>query len=247
MPYLEVQGIRIYYAARVGGVKNLIFLHGAGGNHLNWYYQLKFLKDSFNLYALDLPGHGNSEGTPCDSIPCYAEFLSKFIKKIGAVSGDLILIGHSMGGLIIEEYLKNGGTCAGVVLISSSYRVRKKNSPRNPVEFCQNLFYTMDAIEGCLKTANMILARSKDVLKHDLEAASKVNYKHVLHEFNKPFLLIHGEKDVLIPLRDAELMDNLLPRSRLHVIKDAGHMVMIEKAREVSNVMMKWISELKEV
>ncbi len=244
MPYLKVRGIRIYYAARVGGSKNLVFLHGAGGNHLNWYYQLESLKDIFNLFAVDLPGHGNSEGVPCDSISCYADFLSEFLKAVRITPENLVLIGHSMGGLVIEEFLKDGGTCQGVILISSAYRIGKRNPPRSPEEFCKNLFYSRDAVEKCLQTADMILERSKNALKHDLEAVSKVDYRTVIQDFDLPFLLIHGDKDKLIPLENAKEMEKLLPRAILYVVKDAGHMVMIEKAQEV-NLKINWWLRMK--
>ncbi len=245
MPYLTVQGIRIYYSVRIGRIGDLVFLHGAGGNHLNWYYQLEYLKNSFNLFAIDLPGHGNSEGVPCDSIPCYTKFLSGFLERIRLTPENLVLIGHSMGGLVIEEYLKNNGTCQGVIFISSSYRIGRRNPPRSPEEFCKNLFYSSDAVGRCLKTADMILERSKNALKHDLEAVSKVDYRDIVRDFDLPFLLIHGDKDRLISLEDAEEMEELLPRATLHVVEDAGHMVMIEKAEEVNNAIKEWVKSLK--
>ncbi len=245
MPYLKVRGNRIFYSVRTGGQKNLVLLHGAGGNHLNWYYQLEHLKDFFNLYAVDLPGHGNSGGSPCSSILCYAEFLEEFIRKLNLTTDKLVLVGHSMGGLIIEEYIKNGETPNGVVLISSSYRIEKRDPPESSFEFCRNLFYSEEAIERCLKTADIILSKSKSALECDLKAVSDVNYEKELQKFGNPVLLIQGEKDKLVPLEDILKMKEVLPLAKLYVVKDAGHMVMIEKAREVSEVMLEWL--LKEV
>ena len=65
MPYVTIAGERAFYAPYqddVRGRRNLVLVHGAGGSHLDWPAPLRRLREA-NVYALDLPGHGRSEGT----------------------------------------------------------------------------------------------------------------------------------------------------------------------------------------
>ncbi len=81
----------------------LILLHGSGQSHVVWSLTDQYLSDQgFNVFALDLPGHGNTEGESLKSIEEMAEWLEKFVNKIGI--NNLIIIGHSQGCLIALEY-----------------------------------------------------------------------------------------------------------------------------------------------
>ena len=75
----------------------LVFLHGAGGSSLSFYYQMRHFRNS---KGIDLPGH--PIGSPCDSIEGYMEWVRGFIAS--RRYKDVILCGHSMGGAIAQLY-----------------------------------------------------------------------------------------------------------------------------------------------
>ena len=64
--------------------KNTIFLlHGSGQSHVVWSLTTQFLSDqNNNVFAIDFPGHGNSEGESLKSIEDMAEWLDKVVKKL---------------------------------------------------------------------------------------------------------------------------------------------------------------------
>ena len=67
--------------------KTIILLHGSGQSHVVWSLTTQFLSDqNFNVFTLDLPGHGNSEGDSLKSIEEMADWLEKIISKIGIKS-----------------------------------------------------------------------------------------------------------------------------------------------------------------
>ena len=60
----------------------IILLHGSGQSHVVWSLTDQYLSDQgYNVFALDLPGHGNSEGESLNSIEEMADWLDKVVKK----------------------------------------------------------------------------------------------------------------------------------------------------------------------
>ena len=81
----------------------IILLHGSGQSHVVWSLTDQYLADQgYNVFALDLPGHGNSEGSSLRSIEEMAEWLHRVVKVIGIE--DLTILGHSQGCLVALEY-----------------------------------------------------------------------------------------------------------------------------------------------
>jgi pimeloyl-ACP methyl ester carboxylesterase len=81
----------------------IILLHGSGQSHVVWSLTDQYLADlGYNVLALDLPGHGNSEGMSLKSIEEITDWLDKVVKVLGI--NDLTLVGHSQGCLVALEY-----------------------------------------------------------------------------------------------------------------------------------------------
>ena len=77
----------------------VLFVHGAGMDHSIWPLQARhFAYRGWNALALDLPGHGQSDGELRTSIPALADWLWDLIKALDVTS--VHLVGHSMGALI---------------------------------------------------------------------------------------------------------------------------------------------------
>ena len=70
MPITPVQGLKVYHVHHSPALPSLppvVFIHGAGGTHQHWLYQVRDLPHS-PTYALDLPGHGRSLGPGRDRV-----------------------------------------------------------------------------------------------------------------------------------------------------------------------------------
>ena len=103
MPYLNYNGIKVYY--RRLGVKTdlppLILIHGAFANHLAWYSQIKFFSKLTEILVFDLPGHGKSDNPSIEYTP---QFFGKIVKRLIEEENikSPILAGHSLGGVIAQ-------------------------------------------------------------------------------------------------------------------------------------------------
>ena len=97
----------------------LVFLHGIGGAARAWRGQLAAFSDRYRTIAWDMPGYGGSAALPNVSIAVLADALQDFLQQVGATKP--ILIGHSIGGMIVQQWLtKYPDMAAAVVLAQTS-------------------------------------------------------------------------------------------------------------------------------
>ena len=64
----------------------IIFIHGSGGTNILWDAQVKALGNTMNTIAIDLPGHGKSEGKGMQRVESYSAKVSEFIQSIIGVA-----------------------------------------------------------------------------------------------------------------------------------------------------------------
>ena len=95
MPYLETDGARLYYEEHGQGAA-LVFLHGAGANHMVWYQQVPAFRDRYRCITLDQRGFGWSSDETGESAGRAAADLEALLDAIGVESA--ALVAQSMGG-----------------------------------------------------------------------------------------------------------------------------------------------------
>src|SRR5512138_1842696 len=88
---------KVKHIERFGTGEIALFLHGSGWNVSVWHNQ-KELASSMEIVFMDLPGHGKSEGPPCDSVAAYQESVYETI--INHRLNGCFVVGHSLGGAI---------------------------------------------------------------------------------------------------------------------------------------------------
>ena len=225
--------------------ETIFLLHGSGLTHIVWSLTEQYLSNkNFNILAIDLPGHGNSDGPCLDTIEKIADWLESVFKKLQLKN--LILVGHSQGCLEILEYaFKYKSRLNKIVLVGGSNKM-----PVHPdlIELANN--GDSDAVKLMMKwgyegskkfiggnPVEKIIQSSRDIseiLAVDLNACN--NYSNGLEAtkvLDLPTLLIFGELDKMINLDAGKKFSNLIKNSTTHVISGSGHMIMIEKAFEM--------------
>jgi pimeloyl-ACP methyl ester carboxylesterase len=101
-----------------------VFLHGAQHDHSVWILQSRYLAHhGCAVLALDLPGHGRSDGPALGSVEAMAERIADSLQQLP--TRRFILIGHSMGSLIaLEVALRLKERVAGVALCGTAFPMR---------------------------------------------------------------------------------------------------------------------------
>lgn len=80
----------------------VLLIHGAGMDGTVWQLQTRYLAyRGFRAVAVDLPGHGHSEGDALASVEDMADWVARFVEVAGF--GSVHVVGHSMGTFIALE------------------------------------------------------------------------------------------------------------------------------------------------
>ena len=96
------------FSEDIGSGTPLVLVHGFLGSSDMWNPQIKFFKDNFRVIAPALPGFGKSNAIDsCDSIKCMANVILNLLEKKKIKNFNLL--GHSMGGMIVQEMTKLAG------------------------------------------------------------------------------------------------------------------------------------------
>jgi len=233
----------------------VILIHGAGMDHTVWYLQSRyFAHHGRSLLAVDLPGHGRSEGPVIDTIGGMADWIVAVMDELGIEKASLA--GHSMGALISLETASraperiNGIGLLGVAALMKGHPELIGSAERN-----DHLAFDLVNSWGHGKPAhigghqqpglwmmggvNRLLERSgPGVLHNDLvacdqyetaaEAAQKVKCKATL---------ILGKLDMMAPPRNAKALQDNLADCETILIDACGHTMMIEKPGETLDAM----------
>ncbi|NIN69600.1 MAG: alpha/beta fold hydrolase [Anaerolineae bacterium] len=250
MPKVNVAGEDIYYVQRLTRASDtsLVFIHGAGGTHRHWAYQVRSLA-SVNAYALDLPGHGRSGGRSRTSISSYAEFVEDFVGALGLQR--VILGGHSMGGAIVQHFALNHTSRAeGLVLASTGARLRVApeilegllSDFDSTVDMLLGYAYAEDAPSHLVELGKREwLANTPEVVHGDFLACDNFDVMERLGEIGCPTLVLCGEDDLLTPAKYARYLEENIPNATLNTVPGAGHMVMLEQPEQVNRAIEEFL------
>ncbi len=100
----------------------VVFLHGAQHDHSVWILQSRYLAHHGRaVLAVDLPGHGRSDGPPLASVEAMADWTLALLRAAGARHASLV--GHSMGSLIALETASRASevTIDAIALVATAY------------------------------------------------------------------------------------------------------------------------------
>jgi pimeloyl-ACP methyl ester carboxylesterase len=236
------------FSEDIGSGTPLVLVHGFLGSSDMWSPQIKFFKDNFRVIAPALPGFGKSKTIDsCDSIKCMAKAILSLLEKKEIKKFNLL--GHSMGGMIVQEMTKLAGE---KILKLICYGT----GPRGNIP---GRFETIDQsreklkINGLEFTANRIaktwfIDEEKAKYFHLCDEASKQtsieaadngliamkNWNGVEHLKNikNETLIVWGNQDKAYNFNQVETLNNNISNSDLKIINGCSHNVHLEKPDE---------------
>ena len=233
----------------------LVLIHGAGMDHTVWSMQSRyFAHHGYTVMALDLPGHGRSDGPAPDSIPGYAGALAAVLDTAGVTR--FSLVGHSMGSLValdlasrrpdVVQRMALLGTAAHIAVAPPLLDAARRGDHGAFESIIGWGVGRRAHIGGHRSPGNWVAgagmrlleAGHRGVLANDLaacdswttgcEAASRVAC---------PTLLLLGSDDRMTPARNADPLARALADSRTVVMPSAGHMMMTELPDETLDIL----------
>lgn len=129
---LQVNGCKAY--AYTGGktlapaLPCVVFVHGALNDHSVWTLLARwFAHHGHTVLAVDLPGHGRSEGPPLPDVAAAADWLWQLMDAAGVQQA--ALVGHSMGSLIaLEAAARAPERASRLVMVGTAYPMKVSDS-----------------------------------------------------------------------------------------------------------------------
>ena len=246
MPYVQVGRTRIHFVEQgpslASHLSPIVFIHGAGGSHQVWLQQLKSLGRRRKAIAVDLPGHGDSNGSGADRIEAYRDIVKGCIAALGL--DRIVMVGHSMGGAITQSIaLAYPELLAAIVLVGSGVRLRVqpqilaglRDDAGRAVDLIIKLVHAPGTPAEVLKQdADAMLRISIPVIEGDLLACDAFDLMEQVKAVSIPALVICGTDDLVTPPKYAEYLHSQINGSQLQLVPAAGHMVMMEQPDEVN-------------
>ena len=235
--------------------ETIIFLHGSGLSNIVWSLVEQFFSSrNYNVLSIDLPGHGNSEGSCLTSIEKIADWLEIVFKELNLKN--IILVAHSQGCLEALEYsFKYRNRLKKLVFIGGSYQM-----PVNKDLIDLALNGDSDAVKLMMKWGyegskkfiggnplKKIIQSPRDIreiLAVDLIACNNyLNGAEASRAINCPTMLIFGELDKMTNIEVGKEFSKLIKNSATYVFSGCGHMIMIEKAFEMREKILEFLKK----
>jgi pimeloyl-ACP methyl ester carboxylesterase len=257
MPIVRIEGKQIsYWTGRKGFVEGrefILFVHGAGGGQYTWNCQKGFFEKEFNPIVIELPGHGESGREGEKEIGRYAEEVYAFLKTVGVRK--VFLVGHSMGGAIVQTLaLTHSEIIQGIVLVGTGARLRVLPLILNGINtnFEETIpkivqyAYSRNAPPNLIEegVAQMLKCRP-EVLHGDFSACDRFDVMKEVEKVNLPTLILCGEEDALTPVLYSQYLPSRIKGSKLAILPNAGHMVMMESAEAFNEKIREFIRALR--
>ncbi len=241
--------------------RTLVLLHGNSANAWWWQWVAKELPNDLRLLAVDMRGHGDSEWVkpPAYKPHDYADDLANFIRA--EVQGDRpIVVGHSMGGVVTLAFAgRHAALARGIIVVDTAvvssrgrdrflHRLKALPTVVYPdLETAKTRFRLMPN-EGEIHEDRVLAIAEKSLmpaesggytLKFDRESFFGGDGLHVMETIRAlriPTLLVRAEKSRIMTQESSEAAAASNPHTRLVVIPDAHHHVILEKPAEVARI-----------
>ena len=231
------------------GREIILFIHGAGGGQHTWSCQKSFFEKEFNPIIIELPGHGGSGGKGEKDIGMYSDHLHSFLMALDLAG--IFLVGHSMGGAIAQTMaLNHAELIAGIVLVGTGARLKVparilydiENNFRRAIEKIARSAYSQKAPTELIEWGICDLMRCRpEVLYDDFLACNRFDATTEVKKIGLPTLILCGKEDRLTPVRHSEFLHRKIKSSKLEIVPDAGHMVMIESFKTFNEKIREFI------
>lgn len=236
--------------------ETILMLHGFGGDKDNWTRFAAHLTSDYHVIAPDLPGFGESARHPAwdYSLPPQRSRVHGFVQAMGLKK--FHLVGNSMGGHLTALYTHK---YPGQVLTMALFNNAGINSPQesdlqkalaqgdNPLivereeDFDRLMNYVAYKqpfipwpVRGVLARKAVEHSEFNEYIYQAYKSDRMSGLEPILADIENPSLILWGEFDRLLHVSSVDVMKPLLPQVEVVIMKDTGHVPMIERPAETA-------------
>ncbi len=236
-------GTRLFDASR----PTVVFVHGAAHDHGVFALQSRYFAfHGRNVLAVDLPGHGRSEGPPLRSVEAIADWLAALLDAVGA--RDAAIIGHSMGALAaLEAAARHPARVAKLALlglavpmaVSEALLAAAHDEPQSAYAMINGWSHSPahqlggNPVPGMWMTGTALALMERNapgILEADLRACNDYGGGLAAAERVRcPALVVVAARDLMAPSKAAQALITALPGAKVVSLRDCGHAMMTEQ------------------
>lgn len=243
---------------KIGKGPSIVLIHGVGLRLEAWVNQFDALSKGYTVYAVDMPGHGESNLIKeCHDIAGYTDAIARWIKT--EVKAPVVIAGHSMGSMIAINFAIRFPTlCSGVIALNSVYR-RSVEAKKAVLERVQQIKHDITAqnVTGPVTRWFDYPFQGSDVVYADLccqwlSQAPLEGYQQAyevfclndgpvsrdLSELEVPVLFVTARNDPNSLPSMSENMANICPNGQSYIVENARHMAPITHSNEINPIMI---------
>lgn len=256
----------LYYEEKGGG-QPVIFLHGVWCSSRFFRPQLKRLHTECRAIALDFRGHGRSAMTnSMHTIYHYALDLQSFIHQLGLKNP--ILVGWSMGAMVIWEYTKQFGTrnIKGVAIVEQNpCDFKYDHHPEGPInlEMLREWMRLIQTDRNSLTEMliGMMLHQKPSLqdlnwMKEELTQAPESiasaiffdqalqDFRDVVIDFPVPTIVCWGADESMLPIESGRELARQARQAEFFLFENSGHVPQIEEPEKFNEVMIQFMQNL---
>ena len=217
----------------------IVFIHGFGGQAIQWKHQLRKFGNANRVIALDLRGHGQSDKPHGDyTMSQIQSDLTSALEALG-ISDKFILVGHSFGGAVVTEYAHaHPERVARLVLIASSGEYEIQPFYRFLISFPLSVLRFIEPF-----TRQWLAAPPHALKPFYYNTLSKWNGWNLFRELKMPTLVIRGYRDDIFKKSDSEEVARSIPTSEDVDVDAAKHLVMLERRDAVNRALERFAED----
>ncbi|MFX1274627.1 MAG: alpha/beta fold hydrolase [Promethearchaeota archaeon] len=250
--------MKIFYLENNTSGLPLFFIHGWLGNSFEWLNQLCYFNTTDHVISLDLPGFGKSDKPKTSySIDFFSDLILNFLETLGY--DEVILIGHSLGGLIAQDIVFKKPTIVKRLILISTSNTFSRSLRERFILFWVKIFFELNYKNFLKNIIKQILStnyENREFKRHYNKAlkipkfvvlntfknmTSNMINDHQLSSIKQPTLIIYGREDKIISKSKFNNLENLINASEVHVIKNSHHRVMVENYTKVNKLIENFI------
>lgn len=258
MAFANIDGLSIHYHA-VGDPaeqrgQRVLYVHGTGCNTRVWEQHMQAIADVHTPVAIDLPGHGQSEGRGFRGAADYGHVVVELARHLGWER--YVVAGHSMGGAIaLTMATYHPELLNGLMLIDTGARLRVHpdilRASRQAAEAGRRLptdrswGYASSTPQSVVEAVEAMTADTDPRVTYaDWICDDSFDFMSRVQAIAIPTLAVCGAEDRLTPVKYHQFLQQRMPNCRLEVIQQAGHWSYIEQPEAFTRVVKTFLDDL---
>jgi 3-oxoadipate enol-lactonase len=255
-----------YEAAGDVTLPPLVFLHGIGGAARAWRGQLDFFSNRYRSIAWDMPGYGGSAPLPTVSIATLADSLADFLEQVDATKP--VLVGHSIGGMIVQQWLVRNPLAASAVVLAQTSPAFGKPDGDWQKSFIDARLGPLDRGETLVSLAPTLVkeligenpdAGGMDLARDCMAAVPPATYRTTmlalmgfdlrgaLRDIAVPTMLLSGSRDNNAPAPMMAKMATYVPAAQYVELEGVGHLANLERPDEFNAALSDFLLMIHEI